>query len=192
MGGFLHGSANESWTKSKTWIFEYIVATDLAARGIDIEGVSHVINDAIPQDLSFFVHRVGRTGRNGLPGTAITLYQPSDDSDIGSLKNWASSLSLRSWRLELSKIPMTGTAGLIVKNAKKNLTLRWSAWSRRKRKNQTRLQEKNQMGSWWKRRKAKRAETVRVVGRNVRPNAKLSNSFFQMFRRKHRFSLWTP
>lgn len=66
--------------------FEYIVATDLAARGIDIEGVSHVINDSIPQDLSFFVHRVGRTGRNGLPGTAITLYQPSDDSDIRELE----------------------------------------------------------------------------------------------------------
>ncbi|EHJ56280.1 hypothetical protein HMPREF9318_01310 [Streptococcus urinalis FB127-CNA-2] len=66
--------------------FEYIVATDLAARGIDIEGVSHVINDAIPQDLSFFVHRVGRTGRNGLSGTAITLYQPSDDSDIKELE----------------------------------------------------------------------------------------------------------
>ena len=66
--------------------FEYIVATDLAARGIDIEGVSHVINDAIPQDLSFFVHRVGRTGRNGLSGTAITLYQPSDDSDICELE----------------------------------------------------------------------------------------------------------
>lgn len=66
--------------------FEYIVATDLAARGIDIEGISHVINDAIPQDLSFFVHRVGRTGRNGLSGTAITLYQPSDDSDIRELE----------------------------------------------------------------------------------------------------------
>ncbi|MGT2949400.1 DEAD/DEAH box helicase [Streptococcus devriesei] len=66
--------------------FEYIVATDLAARGIDIDGVSHVINDAIPQDLSFFVHRVGRTGRMGLSGTAITLYQPSDDSDIRELE----------------------------------------------------------------------------------------------------------
>ncbi|MEW4355218.1 DEAD/DEAH box helicase [Streptococcus pneumoniae] len=66
--------------------YEYIVATDLAARGIDIEGVSHVINDAIPQDLSFFVHRVGRTGRAGLAGTAITLYQPSDDSDIRELE----------------------------------------------------------------------------------------------------------
>lgn len=66
--------------------YEYIVATDLAARGIDIEGVSHVINDQIPQDLSFFIHRVGRTGRNGLSGIAITLYQPSDDSDIRELE----------------------------------------------------------------------------------------------------------
>ncbi len=66
--------------------YEFIVATDLAARGIDIEGVSHVINDAIPQDLSFFVHRVGRTGRNGLSGIAITLYRPNDDSDIRDLE----------------------------------------------------------------------------------------------------------
>lgn len=66
--------------------FDYIVATDLAARGIDIEGISHVINDAIPQDLSFFIHRVGRTGRNGLAGTAITFYQPSDDADIRELE----------------------------------------------------------------------------------------------------------
>ncbi|WEV60189.1 DEAD/DEAH box helicase [Streptococcaceae bacterium ESL0729] len=66
--------------------YQYVVATDLAARGIDIEGVSHVINDAIPRDLEFFIHRVGRTGRNGLSGTAITLYSPTDDSAIRDLE----------------------------------------------------------------------------------------------------------
>ncbi|WP_171311210.1 DEAD/DEAH box helicase [Enterococcus cecorum] len=66
--------------------FQYVVATDLAARGIDIEGVSHVINAEIPDDLEFFIHRVGRTGRNQLPGTAITLYEPSDEKKINEIE----------------------------------------------------------------------------------------------------------
>lgn len=85
-GGIAPRERKRIMNQVKNLEFEYIVATDLAARGIDIEGVSHVINDAIPQDLSFFVHRVGRTGRNVLSGTAITLYQPSDDSDIRELE----------------------------------------------------------------------------------------------------------
>ncbi|WP_070003252.1 DEAD/DEAH box helicase [Streptococcus agalactiae] len=85
-GGIAPRERKRIMNQVKNLEFEYIVATDLAARGIDIEGVSHIDNDAIPQDLSFFVHRVGRTGRNGLSGTAITLYQPSDDSDIRELE----------------------------------------------------------------------------------------------------------
>ncbi len=66
--------------------YQYVVASDLAARGIDIDGVSLVINDDIPTDLEYFVHRVGRTGRNGMPGTAITLYAPAEDDLIAKLE----------------------------------------------------------------------------------------------------------
>ncbi|WP_339250587.1 DEAD/DEAH box helicase [Sporosarcina sp. FSL W8-0480] len=62
--------------------YQYIVATDLAARGIDIPGVSHVVNYELPDDLEFFIHRVGRTARAGLEGVAITLYEPSEDDKI--------------------------------------------------------------------------------------------------------------
>lgn len=66
--------------------YQYVVATDLAARGIDIEGVSHVINAEVPHELDFFIHRVGRTGRNGLNGTAITLYSLADDEAITQIE----------------------------------------------------------------------------------------------------------
>ncbi|GGI64843.1 DEAD/DEAH box helicase [Enterococcus alcedinis] len=66
--------------------YQYVVATDLAARGIDIEGVSHVINAEVPEELDFFIHRVGRTGRNQLSGTAITLYSPSNEQAIAEIE----------------------------------------------------------------------------------------------------------
>ena len=66
--------------------FQYIVATDLAARGIDIQGISHVINFEIPEDLEFFIHRVGRTARAGAKGTAITLFQPEDEDAIARIE----------------------------------------------------------------------------------------------------------
>lgn len=66
--------------------FQYIVATDLAARGIDIQGISHVINYEIPNDLEFFIHRVGRTARAGNKGVAITLFEPEQEDAINRIE----------------------------------------------------------------------------------------------------------
>lgn len=57
---------------------EILVATDVAARGLDIENVTHVINYDLPQDTESYVHRIGRTGRAGRSGTAISLVTPRE------------------------------------------------------------------------------------------------------------------
>lgn len=66
--------------------FQYIVASDIASRGIDIDGVSHVINYDLPKDMEFYVHRSGRTGRAKYQGEAISLYTPNDDAYIDFLE----------------------------------------------------------------------------------------------------------
>lgn len=66
--------------------YQFVVATDLAARGIDIPGVDLIINDGIPNELEFFIHRVGRTGRNNQTGTAITIYNPDEEDRVASVE----------------------------------------------------------------------------------------------------------
>jgi superfamily II DNA/RNA helicase len=62
-----------------------LVATDVAARGIDVSGISHVINFDPPADSETYVHRVGRTGRAGAKGIGITLVAPSEHRDVSKL-----------------------------------------------------------------------------------------------------------
>jgi len=59
-----------------------LVATDIAARGIDVPNISHVINYELPDDAENYVHRIGRTGRNGASGTAITLCDGTERSKL--------------------------------------------------------------------------------------------------------------
>lgn len=81
--GVIHGGLKPRERKRtlqdlKSLRFQYIVATDLAARGIDIPGVSHVFNAQLPQDIDAYIHRVGRTARAGLEGTAVSFYADRD------------------------------------------------------------------------------------------------------------------
>lgn len=83
----LHGDLTQSkrdtvLRRFKEGTIEILVATDVAARGLDISGVTHVFNFDIPQDTESYVHRVGRTGRAGKAGSAITFVTPREISQL--------------------------------------------------------------------------------------------------------------
>lgn len=63
-----------------------LVATDVAARGIDVDTVSHVINFDLPQVAEDYIHRIGRTGRNGASGIAVSLVGPQDRAKLGQIE----------------------------------------------------------------------------------------------------------
>jgi ATP-dependent RNA helicase DeaD len=83
MADGLHGDMSQAqrdrvMKKFRNGEIEMLVATDVAARGIDVENVTHVINYDIPQDPESYVHRIGRTGRAGKHGLALTLVTPRE------------------------------------------------------------------------------------------------------------------
>ena len=86
-GGLTPRERKRTMKQVENMEYQFVVATDLAARGIDINGVSHVINAEIPDDLDFFIHRVGRTGRNKMSGIAITLYDPGEENKVDTIEH---------------------------------------------------------------------------------------------------------
>jgi ATP-dependent RNA helicase DeaD len=77
-GDFTQARRDEVMGKFKAGMLDILVATDVAARGLDIKDVTHVINYSIPQNPDSYVHRIGRTGRAGKSGIAITLVNPRE------------------------------------------------------------------------------------------------------------------
>lgn len=61
---------------------QFLVATDVAARGLDIEGITHIFNYDIPEDAESYIHRIGRTGRAGETGKAFTFVTPRDQQEL--------------------------------------------------------------------------------------------------------------
>jgi superfamily II DNA/RNA helicase len=87
----LHGDMDQrarmqALDQFKTGEAELLVASDVAARGLDIPAVSHVFNYDVPIHAEDYVHRIGRTGRAGLKGTAITLVAPSDRRHLDAIE----------------------------------------------------------------------------------------------------------
>lgn len=87
----LHGdlddrSRRQTLKRIQDMQYQYIVASDIASRGIDIQGVSHVINFDLPKDTEFYIHRTGRTARYDQTGTAFALYDYDDEKYVEFLR----------------------------------------------------------------------------------------------------------
>jgi ATP-dependent RNA helicase DeaD len=102
--GALHGGLSQEQRdrvlgRFREGVLDLLVATDVAARGLDIERVSHVVNYDVPSNPDAYVHRIGRTGRAGREGVAITLVEPREHRLLANIER-----TVRA-RLELGRIP---------------------------------------------------------------------------------------
>jgi ATP-dependent RNA helicase DeaD len=100
----LHGELGQAqrdlaMSRFKSRKTKIMVCTDVAARGIDVNELTHVINYGLPQDCESYVHRIGRTGRAGSKGVAITLTDPRERSRLGRIE------SITKSKIELKKLP---------------------------------------------------------------------------------------
>lgn len=97
MKQFARNQVMETFKKGRVSI---LIATDVAARGLDIDNVEYVINFDLPQDLEYYVHRIGRTGRIGRDGTSLTLISGTKEFlDIKAIENHTKT------KIELKTIP---------------------------------------------------------------------------------------
>ena len=85
-GGRTQGEREAALRDFTRGLCSVLVATDVAARGLDVKGVQHVINMDLPRSFEDYVHRIGRTGRNGMTGRATSFYTDSDAFIISQIK----------------------------------------------------------------------------------------------------------
>lgn len=96
----LHGDLSQAqrdrvMKKLRDGKLDILVATDVAARGLDIEDITHVVNYDIPQDPESYVHRIGRTGRAGRRGVAITFVEPREFRQLKTIEKLAKTRIIR-------------------------------------------------------------------------------------------------
>jgi ATP-dependent RNA helicase DeaD len=103
----LHGDLNQTsreriLDRFRAEQLDVIIATDVAARGIDIDHITHVINLDFPQDAEMYVHRIGRTGRAGRKGLAISFVTPGERQALASLE--------RQLKVRVTQVPVPSDA----------------------------------------------------------------------------------
>ena len=87
-GGMLQKDRISTMERFKKGDFRILVATDIASRGIDVEGITHVINVDVPLEKEAYVHRIGRTARAGKSGKAITFVTPYEDRFLNDIEEY--------------------------------------------------------------------------------------------------------
>ncbi len=98
-GGYDQAARFRVMSAFRTGEVKALIATDVAARGLDVHQVTHVVNYAVPRDASTYTHRIGRTGRAGRDGTAITIVGPEH---IG---RWHEILADTKWEIREDQAP---------------------------------------------------------------------------------------
>jgi ATP-dependent RNA helicase RhlE len=106
-GNKSQGARERALRDFRSGVTRVLVATDVAARGIDVDGVSHVFNFDLPNVAESYVHRIGRTGRAGAAGSAVSLCDPLDERDL--LRDIE--------RLIRQRLPVVGEDGRAVEGA---------------------------------------------------------------------------
>ena len=86
-GGIEYRKRKQILSRIKALDFQFLVATDIMSRGIDIDGVSHIVNYELPKDTSFYIHRTGRTGRMSYDGVALSIYDFKDETYLDQLES---------------------------------------------------------------------------------------------------------
>jgi ATP-dependent RNA helicase DeaD len=118
-GGFSQEQRDRVMKRFRSGAADLLVATDVAARGLDVEQISHVFNYDVPNEAEGYVHRIGRTGRAGRAGTAITLFEPREQWLLANIERLTKRkieratvptvADLRARRLELTRASLRET-----------------------------------------------------------------------------------
>jgi ATP-dependent RNA helicase DeaD len=98
-GGMTQDQRDRVMKRTRSGAVDLLVATDVAARGLDIEQISHVVNFDVPASPGAYVHRIGRTGRAGREGVAITLVEPRENRLLRNIEQ------LTKQRIEVATVP---------------------------------------------------------------------------------------